>query len=534
MVLSLFLPTYKKDTLLLSQNIVTLSRDNSTLLASQAVVSGSKITLKKTDSYELPPDQEALAAFIQTTIASFKKYDQLVCVQSSESILFKELELPLTTKEQVALVLEEEIEPHLPFSPADGNTGFIINNRSAEGISTILTATIKKQAADSFYAPFETANIYPDAITTDAECLALFVTSTHSLQDASAHFLRIVVDVQSTNTQLIFVQNGKIRATKTIAQGSSFFITEQQVEGSDKLVRTFDTKKYQEVLEKVLFACDALALRYSQNTSEETLFFMQTYPEYDLKKNLPSLTDRTLEFFLPATVLSSGLFSGIAPEEINWNLFAKHLGNALLTQRTEKILIPAAITQHNVLQKVKAGVSVALMIMAMIASCIFLLGYQQISTLHGVLNAAEGAQLSKLNEKFAPQLAVLNKPSLKRAISTIEEHVHEQQVFWNMFGAKNLNTLEIMYELTELIDRRVFNVDVTRVTITLSEDDHTPRITLEGIFTSKTEAHYSDFGIFEKHLALSKKLMLTKETENNFADNAHGVKFVARFKLRDT
>lgn len=205
-----------------------------------------------------------------------------------------------------------------------------------------------------------------------------------------------------------------------------------------------------------------------------------------------------------------------------------------MVQRKEKILLPVSIIEHTALEKVKKNVITALVILAMITGSIFFLGYQQISTLSNVLGVAESTQIAKLNEKFSQQLAMLNKPSLKRAITHIDEHVLEQQIFWNMFGAKNLNTLEILYELTELIDRRVFNVDITRVNISLSDDDHTPRITLEGTFTSKTEAHYSDFGIFEKHLALSKRLMLTKDTENSFADNAHGVKFSARFKLRDT
>jgi hypothetical protein len=50
---------------------------------------------------------------------------------------------------------------------------------------------------------------------------------------------------------------------------------------------------------------------------------------------------------------------------------------------------------------------------------------------------------------------------------------------------------------------------------------------------SKTDAHYSDFGLLEKHLAMSKRLVLTKDIESSFDDNAHGVKFTAHLKLRD-
>ena len=529
MVLSLFLPTYKKNTLLLSQSVVTFSCENAQLVASKVVVSGSKATLKKIKTCELPTDQEALKATLQTMLTEFNGYDQLVSVHTSESILFKEIELPLTTREHVSLVLEEEIEPHLPFSPLDGNTGFIINRSDTEGVCAVLTATIKKQSADTFYAPFETAEVFPDAITTDIECLAALIAATHFQQDATAHFLKIIVDIHPQHTQLIFMQDGNIRTAKTIPAGSQTFITLNPGNAEEKTAPTqsFDEKKYAELIEKILFASDAIALKYLQSAAEQTLFFMQTYQEYDLKNHI-------LEFFSPATVASSGLFDGLPTEPTDWNALSKHLGNALLMQREEKILLPIAITNHNILHRVKKNVTTALLILTLIAGSIFLLGYQQISTLSSVLGVAESTQLSKLNEKFSPQLAMLNKPSLKRAIAHIEEHVREQQIFWNMFGAKNLNSLEIMYELTELIDRRVFNVDVTHVNISLSEDDHTPRITLEGTFTSKTEAHYSDFGIFEKHLALSKRLMLTKDTENSFADNAHGVKFAARFKLRDT
>lgn len=534
-MLSLFLPVYNKNKLLLTQNILTASQQDGTLYVSQMVVRASKIVLKKTASCAFSGDQESLTNALQSTLAEFKGYDQFIYIHPSESILFKEIELPLTTKEQVSLVLEEEIEPHLPFTPQEGTTGFIINTTNPEGVSTVLTATIKNTVADALYAPFESTQIYPDTLTTEAECLAAFVSATHPLLEANAHFLRIIVDIQNTATQLIFVLDGKVRTTKTIPLGFSSFATTIKSEDETKPAQQHvDEQKYTELLNKILFAADALALKFSQSTAEQTLFFMQTYPPVDFKKILTPHTDRTIEIFSAEAASNTNFFEGTPKDGFDWINFSKHLGNGILAQHEEKITLPAAITEHNTIKNIKKGITAACIILTMIAGSIFLLGYRQISTLRAVLNAAESTQLSKLNEKFAPQISTLNKPSLKRAITFIEDHVREQQIFWNMFGTKNLDALEILYALTELIDRRLFNVDVSRVTITLSDDDHTPRITLEGTFVSKTEAHYSDFGIFEKHLALSKRLMLTKETENNFADDAHGVKFTARFKLRDT
>ena len=536
MLLSLFLPTYWKNKLLVAQTILSLNIRNGFFSACLSTTTAKKTVLNRGVSVELPKEKDVWVATIKDTLTAFKGYDRITIIESSESILFKEIDLPLTTNDQVELVLNEEIEPYLPFNPFDAHIGFIINDTNAEGISTILTATIKKNSAEELYAPFVAANFAPDEVTTDTQSLAELITKTHPLaQEASTAFLRIVIDIHATFTQLIFIYNGKLRTAKNIPLGTSFFsTTTEPKEGEQAQAPSIDVTKYTEFLNKVLFTCDAIALKYSQNTTEQSLFFMQKYAGIDVPGLLKEKSDHLIEFFTPSNLSDPQAFdisNGIG--QLDWECIATHVGSAQLAQTMNHISLPVNAAEERSIFTIKKNITAALVVFAMIVGVTFVMGYQQLFALSKALAIAESTQLSKLNEKFPNQFALMNKPTLKRAITQIEEHVHEQQIFWNMFGAKNLNTLEIIYELTQLIDRRVFTVDVSKITIALSEEDHTPRITLEGTFVSKTDAHYSDFGIFEKHLAMSKRLTLVKETENSFADNAHGVKFTARFKLRD-
>ena len=125
MLLSFFLPTYWKNKLLLAQNVLSMGIRDGFLITCLASVSRTKTTILNISSVLLPeetaphPTFEAQAECIKKALLAAGKYDHLVITESSENILFKELEFPFSTREQLDLVLYEELEPQLPFNPSE-------------------------------------------------------------------------------------------------------------------------------------------------------------------------------------------------------------------------------------------------------------------------------------------------------------------------------------------------------------------------------------------------------------------------------
>lgn len=571
MLLSLFFPTYWKNKLLFAQKILSMGIQDGFFIACLSAVSRTKTTILNVARVPLaettsPQALEAQTSSLKKTIKSLGKYDQLVLAESSEHLVFKELEFPFGTRDKINLILPEELEQQLPFNPEEGYTGFIVGEVRPDGTSTSLTATLKKTDFDVTFAPLKAADAFPDAITVDAQGIAFCINELYPAPQESEAAMRIIVDVRNVYTQLIFTTSGIIKAVKNLPLGKNFLYHNQlakpapldpKEQAADAAVSNSEPAETTEnavpveappapappllqenlstFLDRMTFTCDALALKYCTTTTPQTLFFINPPCEASaLKKALALKTDRSVEFVSsqPTNPNSSIVCAKECPE-IDWTAMSGVVGVAGLLQTENRLDLPADVVQETLFSAIKKNIFVACLLFASVVGTVAAVGYRQLSALGRTLQIAENTQLTKLKEKFPEQLADQRKLTLKRAISHIEEYVKEQQICWNMFGAKSLNPLEVLYELTELIDRRLFTVDINHVTLILSDDDHIPQITVEGTFMSKTEAHYSDFGLLEKHIALSKRLILTKDIESSFDDNAHGVKFTARFKLRD-
>ena len=539
MILSFFLPTYIREKLVQKQRVLSLSLNGDVFLATSCIVSALKTVIKQKTTLQLDlPDADgdklqAKALVIKKSISTWGTFDQIIITESSETLIFKELELPFSKKEQITLVLEEEIETHLPFDPSEAYTGFSINTVNPDGSSVIITATLKKILFTEHFALFAEAGIQPTLTTVDAQGIAAFVDATYTLSNPEI-LLRIIIDAHDTYTQIIFSQGSAIHSVKNIPQGKNVILSKTNTEDSaEKNVITLNPDACEQWLKKIIFSCDALGFKFAQETAAQEFFFMQSFgEEKSITTMIQRLTDRKITF-MSEVAQSSNLITDESPktESQDNSLYAATIGNAYLFKTPNHIELITEPVEQKQIKDVTKKVLLSLVLLFLSAGILGFCGYQQIATLQQTLEIAEKTQLSKLSEKFPIQFAELRKPTLKRAISMIEDFVREQQI--NIFSGKNLNALEILYELTELVDQRVFIVDITQISITLSEEDKTPRATIDGTFKSKTDAHYSDFGIFEKHLNSSKRLMLTKDTENSFADDAHGVKFTARFKLRD-
>ncbi len=539
MILSLFLPTYTGQKLFLSQKVISLSIRDGFLIAVTCVVSAKKVIVKQKIILPLAHAPESASqaetaqqSELEKTIKSMGSFDQIIITESTETSIFKELELPFNDREKINLVLEDELEPHLPFNPTEGHTGFAINDQTTENTYKIITASLKKTALHDQFIPYQTAGIAPTQVTIDAQGIVALVDATQPLANEKIT-LRILIDIHENYTQLIFAQKSYLRTVKNISLGHKHLFPGVQLTGEQASQASPDEEKHSEWIQKILFSADALGFKFAQDQLEQSLFFMQQPADAQaLTKKLQSYTQRAVEFFsvdacFGQEIIDESKTNLPEPNE----LYVAALGNACLVKTENKISLQTLPVEETSVKRITHNLYLFLFLMFLTASSLIFFGYNQISQLESTLGGIEKTQLTKLSEKFPVQFADMRKPTLKRAISTIEDFVKEQEM--NMFGSKNLRALEFLYELTQLIDQRAFNVNISSISLTLSDEDKSPRAIVDGMFKSKTDAHYSDFGIFEKHLNSSKQIALTKDTENNYSDDAHGVKFTARFKMRD-
>ena len=140
-------------------------------------------------------------------------------------------------------------------------------------------------------------------------------------------------------------------------------------------------------------------------------------------------------------------------------------------------------------------------------------------------------EITKLKfEKISPK-EKFPKKNFAGIIRDAEKIVKEKLDTWSPFAKSNLPALEMMLEITRVLNKRQFDVSVKELQISLKNNKN-PHIDVEGFFKSRTGDHFTEFIRIEERFKESPLLKIGQDIETTAAADG-GVNFIARLELKE-
>lgn len=544
MIKDIFLPEKIGHRRIIAQRIagISVQEDNATLALIYAKRSGTFVESMLYQPIE-PGDEEKFnqraTVAVKTLMAQVKNYDQTQIAIPASIVVFKELQLPFVDTEKIRMVLDYEIESMLPFSLDEAIIDFIITKQiKDQNSSQILVAAVRRQDLASFLEIFQSAGIEPSSITIDLFALyGLYqqISDYQSIVNGSA-----LVDIGEYSTRIAFLVNGELRLTRYIQRGlatiaksiseeinlpadqilqklTSFGIKQNNEDGHDKSIQ----KHFINFFNDIQFTLNSFSLKL--NFYEDVNKILFTGKAADIK-NFVEFSNNTLQ--IPSELFdcqkifeNKTVKNKIKTPKINWNNFPTALGTALPSIQQE---------EFDLRRKDFALVRQSLLIKQLITACIIMLaifsiiginGYIQISNLKEAAERIETTEIGKLKKVF-PKGKPLRQTKLQGVLKEAENIVKEKSAEWAPFAKLRIRPLELLQEITTIIDKKEFDVKITRMSITTDKEQGFPKIEIDGLFRSKTgENHHKYFeeGL-EKRFKESPILSLTEDISTSQAE----------------
>ena len=114
-----FLPERIKEYYLFSKRVIGFDIGKHHISAAQVYIHGRRSTIEKVVKLPLPEGtptdyQERVAHAIRYILNTFDSYDEICTTLSSSVVVYKELSLPFTNREQISMIIDYEVESFLP------------------------------------------------------------------------------------------------------------------------------------------------------------------------------------------------------------------------------------------------------------------------------------------------------------------------------------------------------------------------------------------------------------------------------------
>jgi len=560
MIKEIFLPEKTATRRLISQRIIGIVvRDNTVHLAKIHATPAATI-VEKLDEKVIPggaPDRynERAAHVMKTMLEACGKFDQIKVSIPSSIVTFKELTLPFLDIEKIRMVLEYEVEPKLPFSLNEAVLDFIITNTDKkEKKSQVLVAAVRKQDLQNIFDIYTLAEIDPDTITVDLFSLYglyLQIPDYKNISGASA-----LIDIGLTFTTIALLIDGQMRLIRTIGKGIGTIAqniskeiekpVEQVIQdlvnfgtnGLETHVPDSDTynkaaKKYLSTfLNGIQFTLNSFSLKLHFYKAISTLLFVGKGSHI---KGLIDFSSTMLQ--LPCQRFSIQKLFQTKEFKDKTKILSNTNKNPALALATAAVYGPYehcnlrkkefAKTHYPLLNK---QLLTGLVLVFAIFMTIGLRGFLQITNLESIVKKKEKQAIVQLKKVFPPKHSSRRKKNLRALFRDAQREVEDRRKAWQPFLQENLQPLEILKDLTHMMDKKAFHIKIEKITITL-DDTGVPIADLSGFFASKPGQHFTDFGNYVKFFEQNSAILSFREEHDvDEAEVGKGVKF--SFKLR--
>lgn len=559
MITQLFLPERIGTRRILSQRYVGIGITEKQIVTSVVYVKHSKsivesITATPLETGTPETAQDRLTAALSKAFSAIKRYNQIKIALPASMVVFKELTLNFTDPAKIRMVLDYEIETMLPFSISEAIVDFIVTkiDKTAK-TSQVLVAAVRSSDLASFLEIFDRCGLAPSTVSID-----LFAD--YSIYQQIPEYSKLphataLVDLHEQTTRIAFIQHGQLRLTRYLNKGIASLVAEiaketnktpQEIESilqtqgvfghqDEQLSRSIQ-KHVVLLLNDIQFTLNSFSLKLNFYDGISKILIsgagkriakfisfctdtLQTPCEiFDVAKIFTnkSIRKKNNALTLPddETGLSVALGSCInAPMLIDFNLRRKSF-----VYQENGLVVKQAI--------VGLTLGIALITIVSIRS------YMDVHELETFKESFVNQEITKLKfEKIFPK-DKFPKKNFAGIIRDAEKIVKEKLETWAPFAQGNLPALEMLLEITRILNKRQFDVSVKEIQISL-KDHKRPHLDVEGFFKSRTGDHFTEFIRIEERFKESPLLKIgTQDIETTAAADG-GVNFIARLELKE-
>lgn len=209
---------------------------------------------------------------IATTIG---KYDEVVTSLTSSAVIFKELVLPFIGREKIAMIVNYEVEPLLPFSLDEAVIDFLITDENKEkSQTTILVAAARLSDLENYTAFFEKAGVSLDNVTLDM--FALYDFYRHTMYVPHAHASLLLVDFGIDAIRILYIYKGILQSVRLVPYGIKVMISKLHEMAEHSSVEKFLQQHVQTNEESIDHEMiEQLILDFSKQISLSISFFQK-------------------------------------------------------------------------------------------------------------------------------------------------------------------------------------------------------------------------------------------------------------------
>ncbi|KKP24266.1 MAG: hypothetical protein SZ59_C0002G0112 [candidate division TM6 bacterium GW2011_GWF2_28_16] len=549
MLKQIFLPEYFKNKRLYSQVIASFYIDEKNVYCTKILATRNNIIIQDILTQEIDLDKKNTVEVIIKLKEKINKFDQAYITIPAGLAVLKEIDIPFLEEDKIRMVLDYEIEPQLPFSLSEATIDFIIISQDkTEKKSKILVTAVRNKDVESILDIYSQAGIDPFKINLDL--FSIFdlykqIPDYIDLKNSSA-----IVDIGFTSTRIVFVENNSIKLTRVITKGIQNIIKNisQETKTPENNIKEviLETgfaqtdekynKYFVDFFNEIQFTLNSFSMKLNLEKAIGKIIFTGSYSGL---KNLANYCTNLLQ--INCEVLdckkiftNSHFINHVENPDTNWNKYIIPLGSSIQSTTfinynlRRKALEPK---QSNILFK---QLLTTLILSGLIFFSVVVIGSIRMYKLLSQINEIERVEKEKILTMFPKEYKLPKNLNLKALISRAEKIIREKQEMWGPFENQNSNPLIILEELTDIMDKRQF--DITIESIVISEEDEKPKIEVDAIFRSKTGSeHFKYFSELAKKFEQSKILELW-DTQKGLDPKPYediGIKFSAKLKLKE-
>jgi len=485
MIKNIFLPEKIGNYYLFSKRIVGVDIGETRINVALLYMRGKVITIEscikeKISNGPAGTHDEHVVEALKIIFERLGSYDAVYATLSSSLVVFKKLKLPFISHEKIAMVVNFEVEPLLPFSTQEAIIDFIVTKKIPEEKSSeILVAAVQKKHIVHCLEIFGQAKILVDKIVIDLFALYSLYKRIPAYNQLPGSV--VLIDLGLHSTRIAYLFDGQLKLIRTLNKGVSHIaktvseaIKITQNEAMEHIIRfgleKTDSPKYTQAV------TDALTTFWRTINFTLTSFVTQT-PEKGINKilllggggqikNLPSLIFTVLQ--VPVEIFDPTLIT--QNKEIQSP--NKHIVSSACIIALS-VTLPSPVIKHFNLRKNEFKIIDHTLLIKQLIIAILLT-----STLLGTLLGHYFVQVKKLaHEAYSSEQEAINvlkkqfkipkdENDLEEVILLSQEEVTKEQETWFAFSGKaRASFLQYLLELASKIDKKSLDFSIDNITI---------------------------------------------------------------------
>lgn len=489
---------------------------------------------------------------ITTLVAAAGKVDTIRIVIPATMTVIKELDVPFIDEAKIRLIIENEIEPQLPFSLEEAIVDFVVTKSSKElQNSQVLAVAIRKQDLLAILEPYEQAGIKIQSVTIDLFAtygLYQIIPTYRNLPGSCA-----LVDIGIQGTRITFLQNNQFKLTRYITKGLGLLVTHISEEtglASEEIFKHLEEHgisfaQAHPTLEKTIqkhvinffneiqFTLNSFSLKLNYYEGVSKILFMGKAANIaNFAQHSSEILQIPSELFDPKKILDlPSVKNNTHIQNFGWEVFTNALGAILSPPAFENFnLRRGEIALFDLDLGIKQILTGFFLLMTTMIS-IGIIGYINIQELKQVAEKLEQEQATRL-KSLLPRKERSRKIPLPALTRKVEDLVKEKNSLWAPFGQERTKPLEALLEVTQTFDKKQFSLDIEELTLSEKETGN-PIIELEGYFRSEKGLgyHHKEWAELEERIKEA-SLLAFVEPPSPIPAAEKGIKFSVKLQKK--